>query len=188
MNADKILDRVKQVDIFGILNVSKAKIRNDGSEGIIIEFWRIRGAFKNDREEKISMALDPDGPGGDLYFVVPPLDSCKPGDMDLTIYMDANMRTIHGAHRWKASEKGEVVFSYSLPLPPGNDDFPDVELFHRLLVDMYEGLLFPEIKDWEFRILRDDMLSEEEKKAKNKKVFEMYKKLTGPRAADDGSV
>ena len=188
MNIDSLLAAVKQVDLCGILRVEKKTVTRGGAEGIVIHFWRIRGAFKNDHEEHITMLIDPDGPGGDLYFYVPPLAECDPGDMALTIYMDANMKTVHGAHRWQAGKKGDVMFSYALPLPPGVNDFPGTALFQRLLGDMYEGLLFRELKEFEFRIDGDDMLSDGEKKEKFEKVFQMYKRLTSPKAVADGTV
>lgn len=187
MKVDTLFNRVKQVDLYGLLEVEKAKIKEDGTEGVWVRFWRIGGAFKKDKTARISMVLDPDGPGGDLFFYAPSLEKCEPRDIALTIYMDANKRTIHGAHRWEAGEKGAVIFSYSLPLPPDNDDFPGTGLLQELLKDMYEGLLFRELKDLEMRIDRDDMLTEEEKKAKFAKVMEMFKRLTNPKK-DDGAV
>jgi len=188
MNVDTLCQRVSQVNLHGILKVEPRVVTEDGKKAVEVSFWRIRGAFKNDKDLKIIMIIDPTGPNGDLYFFVPPLEECEPRELALTIYMDANMHTVYGAHRWRASEKGNVVFSYALPLPPEVEDFPDVVLFERLLKDMYEGLLFRELKEHEIRIGHDDMMSEEEKQEKYGRILAIYRMLTGPKESDDGAV
>lgn len=180
----QIVERVGQSNLHGLLSVKEA----DSGEYAIVDFWRLAGAFRNDRKSVIHMIVDPARKGleNELFFYVPPLETCEPGDIALTIYMDANMKCYHGAHRWDSDK--DVVFTYAMPVPTGQSDFPDAALLERLLKDMYEGLLFREIKHMEIRISNDDMLSDEEKKAKFEKVRDMYRRLTGPKAEDDGTV
>ena len=180
----QIVERVGQANIHGLLSVEA----EENDKYAILRFWRIAGAFRNDRKVSIGMVIDPAKKGleNELFFYVPPLEKCEPGEIALTMYMDANMHCLHGAHRW--DDDKDVLFTYAMPVPAGDSDFPDAALLERLLKDMYEGLLFREVKDIELRVHKDDMLSDEEKKAKWEKVAEMYRRLTGPKVEDDGTV
>jgi len=185
LSIDTILERVEEVDLAGLLGVKKQQY--GGRDVVAVEFWRIRGAFRNDKDATITLVIDPDGPHGDLFFLAPNLDECEPRSLDLTIYMDANLHTVYGAHRWDP-EDNEIRFSYTLPVPADGDDFPDVATFQRLLKDMYEGLIFHEIKKIQFSIGSDDMLSDDEKKEKVERLLAMYKRLTNPEAGEDDAV
>jgi len=179
LSVAEIVERIEKVDMLGLLGVRPG----DKDPNIaVVEFWRLGGAFQNDRERKISMVIDPEREGleHELFFFVPPVEECEPGEMALTIYMDANNRVFHGAYSWKAGEKGDVIFSYALPIPTGANDFPDSSLFGRLLKDMYYGLLFRELKHITSRVSEDLMMSDKEKEEKIKKAVAMVERLTGP--------
>ncbi len=184
ITVEQIVERVEQANLHGLVSVKEG----DSGEFAVVDFWRLAGAFRNDRKSVIHMIIDPAKKGleNELFFYVPPLEECEPGDIALTMYMDANMKCYHGAHRW--DDDKDVIFSYAMPVPAGQSDFPDAALLERLLKDMYESLLFREIKRMEMRISDDDMLSDEEKKAKFEKVRDMYRCLTGPKVEEDGTV
>ena len=179
----ELVDRIRQVDMHGLLDVKPS----DNGDFLLVEFWRLGGAFRDDRSKKLTMVIDPakEGLEGELFFYAPTLEKCKPKELALTMYMDADARFFHGKHAWSASEE-DVFFAYAMPLPDDTAEFPSPALFERLLKDMYRGLLFREVKSFQLRIEDDDMLSEEEKTAKHEQVEAMIKRLTGPRVPTDG--
>ncbi len=180
LSVKQIVERVRQVDIEGILDVQ------DTGKHATVLFLRIVGALKGDKERKISMVIDPEPQifENELLFFAPGLERCEPFEKSLTLYMDANNHVWHGAHDWKAGAPGTVNFRYAMPIPPGNDDFPDVAIFHRLLKDMYEGLLFHELKLHEQNTLKDELMSDEEKENRIKRIADAYLNLVGPKVND----
>ncbi len=181
----EIIERIQAVDMHGLLNAAKGN-----GEYALVEFWRIAGAFRDDRDRKISMIIDPahENLENELWFYVPPLAECKPNDEMLTVFMDANMRTPHGGFSWDDGDDGDVIYSYAMPLPPESTDYPDSAILHRVLRDIYKGLLFPELRVLHTKIVRDDMLSDDERKSKIEQLMEMNKRLLGPRESDTEGV
>jgi hypothetical protein len=191
MDFETMFERVKEVDITGILGVKKHETgKDDGSKAnvALVEFWRLGGAFKEDKNKKINMIIDPDGPEGDLFFYVPNLEECEFNESALSIYMDANDATWYGAHRWKPENNGEVYFSYSLPVSTSDDSFPDIQTLQRILKNIYRSLLFNEKKIMQLRIANGDYLSEEEKKAHIKRIQQMYEDLINPKVSPSDAV
>ncbi|MEI6809831.1 MAG: hypothetical protein WCN95_14020 [bacterium] len=189
MDLDRLCKHLKAVNLTGLLNVKKDKITDDGQEGVILTLWRLRGALKNDKEKDITLIVDPDGPGGDLFFIARGLAECEAYDKVMTVYMDANHQCFHGAHRWSPKDN-EVHFSFALPIPAGADDFPDQDLVKRLVTDMYEGLLFPELRLLMQAVDKDEVDGEEDKKKKIQKITALYRSLTsskseGPSGSDE---
>lgn len=182
LSVQQIVERVRQVDIEGILEVQ------DAGGYATVAFLRILGALKGDKERRITMVIDPkpenDRLENELVFFVPGLERCEPFEKSLTVYMDANNHTWHGAHAWKAGEQGVVSFRYVMPVPPENDDFPDIALFQRLLKDMYGGLLFHELKHLEQNTANDDLLSDEDKKNRLERIKSAILSLIGPKVDD----
>jgi hypothetical protein len=185
-----LFERVKQVDLEGIVEVTQETAGEDDQQIIVVKLFRLRGAFKNDKADCFRMFIGVDSPEArpnDLRFLVPRVEECEATSIELTIYMDANNKLYFGAHKWNPEDK-MVSFSYALIVPADLPDFPDTPLLQRMLQNMYEGLLFHDVKRMEWSIGADDMLSEEDKKVKATRLHDVYKKLTSYRTAQDGSV
>lgn len=184
MTAAQLLQRIQSVDISGLVRAEIITF-SDG-EMVQVKLQRLRGAIRDDASMQLTMLIDPSDQHGDLFFVAPNLEECDPFDKALTIYMDANDKVRYGKHWWNPKSKN-VSFAFALPLPAGIEDFPDTSLLQRMLTDMYEGLLWPEVKTLEFKIADNDLSNPEEKQQQLSKVAEHYMRLTSARhaAADE---
>ncbi len=190
---EQLCDRIRNVDLKGLIRVETRKLGEDDDRQPVVELslLKLKGALKNDQSEAFRMIIgvdNPDGRPNDLRFIVPAIDKCEAFSKDLTVYMDANWNTIFGAHKWDPHD-GEIRFTYCLPIPESaSEDFPDTPLLQRILSDMYEGLLFHDVKLKKWSIDGDDMLNDEEKKAKMKRLDEIAAGLLGSAQdqADDG--
>jgi len=185
IKVQELLERIKQVDLAGIIKVDSILAGKPKREVVLIEFLRIRAAMKNDEEARISLLVDPCDRDGDLFFIVPNLADCSARDLELTIFMDANARCAFGGHRWKAGEEGTVSFTYALPMPASTDTFPDVALLQRMLSAMYEGFLFPELKQFELAVGNADFLDQDEQRQRISAAFDVYTRLTSPSGVSD---
>ena len=193
INLDSLMEKVKQVDIEGLVDVQKDKTDKGEQDIILVMLQRIRGAFKNDKDDHLTMIIGEDNPEAsydNIVFVVTSIEDCKAGAFSLTVYMDANTKTLFGAHKWSptSNSEGRVSFTYYLPVPKDAKNYPDVETLQRLLAGMYESLLFPEYKMVDLNTDNDDMMTEEEKKEKMKRVDKLYDRLISPKRSDDEAV
>ena len=197
IDIDSLLERVKNIDIEGIVGISKDEVGEDDQKQyiILVKLLRFSGAFQNNKEACINLVIgntNIDAPYEEITFVAPGLERCKPGDLSLTIYMDANSQTSYGAHRWSVDnsedQSGKVSFGYRLPIPNDLDGYPDTKTLHRIVLEIYHSLLFFEFKRYELNIENDQMLDGPGKQEKLEKLHEMHKRITGPKNPDDESV
>ncbi len=187
IDLDALLDSAKAANIEGIVDVRKTVVGEERQEIVAIDFLRLKGAFRNDKNMSFRMIVGVDNPSeqpNDLRFLVVNLNQCEPRSLDLTIYMDANGKSRFGAHKWNP-ETGNISFTYTLPIPEGAEGFPDSETLQQILQEMYTSLLFYELKQLHIQILQDDMLSDDECRAKRKKLQTAHDRLIGPRETDD---
>jgi len=185
IDIDQLFERIKEVDIRGIVSVD-CKILGKGEDTqpvIEICFLRLKGALKNDPEQTFRMVIGADHQEekpNDLAFLVVDVDECEAFSKTMTLYMDANGYQSFGGFRW-VPEKNVIRFKYCLPLPDPADEYLDIALLRRILVNIYEALLFPDAKVMKWQIDEDDMLNDKEKEEKKDRLDDFIARLLGPK-------
>lgn len=190
INIDKLLERIRAVDIKGIIQSERITVGDEDQPVVELRFLKVKGALQNDPEENFRMIVgadDLEDHPNDLLFYVPELAQCEPFSKSMTVYMDANNGLRFGTLRW-VPERNMIRFLYLLPMPPDAVNFPDSALLERILKNVYDRLLFHDYKMLTWSIGEDVMLSDEEKKAKNERLEQYIEQLLGPREEGDGTV
>ena len=181
IDINTILERLQGVDIRGIVDMQRSEVGKEKQPVVEIQFLTLKGALKDDHSLSCKMIVgadDPDERPDDLAFLMM-VEECEAYSKKMPVFMDANGSTKYGGYKWNP-EDDYIRFKYCLPLPPHETGFPDCVLLQRMLSEMYNAVLFPDVRTMKWSIDSDEMLTDDEKRAKMQRLDGIVESLIGP--------